>query len=239
MRWPRLSSVVERRLLVNYRVDPEIAARLLPDPLRPQRVGGWAVAGICLIRLGRVRPTWLPGAFGVRGENAAHRIAVEWDGPRGRRTGVYIPRRDTGSLITAAAGGRMFPGECRRADFGVRETADDFHVSLASRDGATRVSVDARVAQRLTGSVLFDDLGTASDFFRRGSMGYSPGRGHLDGVELRADSWAVEPLEIQETTSSFFDDRERFPRGSATVDCALLMRDLPVTWNPISPMSTE
>jgi len=40
MRPPQLSSLVERRLLVNYRVDPEIAARLLPVPLRPQLVAG-------------------------------------------------------------------------------------------------------------------------------------------------------------------------------------------------------
>nr|AAM33776.1 transcriptional regulator SrnQ [Streptomyces griseus] len=35
---PRLASVIERRLLVNYRVDPHVAAALLPAPLRPQLV---------------------------------------------------------------------------------------------------------------------------------------------------------------------------------------------------------
>ncbi|HEX7276316.1 MAG TPA: hypothetical protein VF244_02995 [Acidimicrobiales bacterium] len=30
--------------------------------------------------------------------------------------------------------------------------------------------------------------------------------------------------------SSYFDDPDRFPPGSATVDCALLMRNVPVTW---------
>ena len=58
MRAPSMSSIVERRLLVNYRVDPEVAASLLPAPLRPQLANGWGVAGICLIRLGRLRPSW-------------------------------------------------------------------------------------------------------------------------------------------------------------------------------------
>ena len=89
MRPPSMSSVIERRLLVNYRVDPEVAAKLLaplqlPAPLRPQLVNGWAVAGICLIRLGRLRPSRLPGWAGMRTENAAHRIAVEWDSTGGR-----------------------------------------------------------------------------------------------------------------------------------------------------------
>ena len=33
--------------------------------------------------------------------------------------------------------------------------------------------------------------------------------------------------------STFFDDRDRSPAGSAEPDCALLMRDVPVTWSPL------
>jgi uncharacterized protein YqjF (DUF2071 family) len=109
MRHPSLSSVVERRLLVNYRLAPEAAARLLPDGLRPQIVRGHAVAGICLLRLGDTRPGWASKAVGLRSENAAHRIAVEWDGPGGVETGVYIPRRDSASLLNTLGGGRLFP----------------------------------------------------------------------------------------------------------------------------------
>jgi hypothetical protein len=224
-------SIVERRLLVNYRVDPDVAASLLPVPLRPQQVAGSAVAGICLIRLGRLRPSWVPGGFGLRSENAAHRIAVEWDGADGRQTGVYIPRRDSGSTVNVIAGGRLFPGEHHRASFDVHETAQDLHVAFASIDGTTRVSVDVRVVQRFHGSALFADVREASDFFRQGSAGFSAAsdRRRLDGVELHADRWRVEPVEAHAVHSSFFDDPRRFPPGSAVLDCALLMRDIPVT----------
>jgi hypothetical protein len=238
MRPPRMASVVERRLLVNYRVQAEVAASLLPVPLRPQQVGGWAVAGICLIRLGGLRPRWVPGGFGLRSENAAHRIAVEWDGPQGRQTGVYIPRRDSESVVNVIAGGRLFPGEHHHALFDVYETAHDLHVAFASADGTTRVSVDVRTAQRFQGSGLFADLQEASDFFRRGSAGFSVTRNsqRLDGVELRTDRWRVEPVEVRAVRSSFFDDPHRFPRGSAVLDCALLMRDIPATWSALEPM---
>jgi hypothetical protein len=63
--------VIERRLLVNYRVAPEVAARLLPPGLRAQLVDGWAVAGICLLRLGELRPPHAPRILGRRSENAA------------------------------------------------------------------------------------------------------------------------------------------------------------------------
>jgi hypothetical protein len=110
-------------------------------------------------------------------------------------------------------------------------------VAFASTDGTAHVSADVRVTQQLRGSVLFADLRDASDFFRAGSAGLSATRdsGRLDGLELRADRWVVEPAEVSSVYSSFFDDVRRFPPGSAAVDCALLMREIPVTWNVIQP----
>jgi hypothetical protein len=232
MKLPAVSSVIERRLLVNYRVDPAAAARLLPGGQRPQLVRGWAVAGICLIRLGGLRPRWAPAWSGLRTENAAHRVAVEWDAPSGTRAGVYIPRRDSDSLVSVLAGGRLFPGEHHRARFDVRENAADLHVAYASADGTTRVSVDASVARELNGSELFDDLDGASEFFRQGATGFSgtSDQGRLDGVELNAENWVAQPADVHAVSSSFFEDRSVFPQGSAKLDCALVMRDIPATW---------
>ncbi|MGX1885939.1 DUF2071 domain-containing protein [Streptomyces sp. NPDC055287] len=241
MKQPRLASVIERRLLVNYRVDPDVATRLLPAGLRPQLVHGYAVAGICLLRLGGVRPAWAPKSAGLRSENAAHRISVEWDGPDGVETGVYIPRRDTASRINSWAGGRVFPGEHGRADFDVQETPEEVRVAFATRDGDTRVDVTVEVADELRGSHLFADLKEASAFFRRGAKGFSAtssGR-HLDGMELRTDAWRVEAGRVRSATSSFFSDLDRFPQGSATLDCALVMRDVPVSWLPLQSMAAD
>jgi hypothetical protein len=200
---------------------------------------GWAVAGICLIRLGRLRPRHVPGALGHRGENAAHRIAVEWDTPDGVATGVYIPRRDSGSLTNVVIGGRLFPGQHHRARFEVHETTRDLRVAFTSAGRTVGVRVHARTTDEWTASGLFADLGEASDFFRHGAKGYSATSGGrcLDGLEMRASAWRVAPVEILTADSTFFGDRTRFPSGSATLDCALLMRDVPVTWDPLSPMT--
>lgn len=226
---------------MNYRVAPDAAARLLPRPLRPQLVNGHAVAGICLLRLGDVRPAWAPKSFGLRSENAAHRIAVEWDGPDGVQTGVYIPRRDTSSPLNVWAGGRIFPGEHGRADFEVHETPRQVRVALAAREGDTRVDVTVEPSDELRGSELFADLAEASRFFREGTKGFSAtstGR-HLDGMELRTDAWHVEAGRVRSAASSFFDDTDRFPPGSATLDCALVMREVPVSWWPLPVMASE
>ena len=39
MKMPTLDATISRRLLVNYRLDPEVARSLLPSGLRP---GWWA-----------------------------------------------------------------------------------------------------------------------------------------------------------------------------------------------------
>ena len=238
MRQPPLSSTVERRILVNYRVDPHAAAGLIPAPLRPQLVRGFAVAGICLLRLGDVRPEWAPKAVGLRSENAAHRVAVEWDGPHGVETGVYIPRRDSASRLNTWAGGRLFPGEHHRAHFQVRETRDELHVAYTTRDHTTRVDVAVTVVGDLSGSELFADLDDASDFFRHGSKGYSATTaGHrLEGMQLQTDAWKVSACRVHHSASTFFDDPDRFPPGTATLDCALLMRNLPARWHPLPGM---
>ena len=145
---PTLDGIIERRILVNYRVAPDLLARRLPAPFRPRLVHGFGMVGICLIRLCEVRPALVPAWLGVRSENAAHRAAVEWDEEGVTRQGVYIRRRDTSSRFNALVGGRLFPGIHHHARFRIRETLDHFEVALDSDDGATHLSVVADLSDR-------------------------------------------------------------------------------------------
>jgi hypothetical protein len=232
MRIPVIFGVIERRLLINYRVELEVLARVVPPPFRPKQVAGWGIAGICLIRLAGVRPRFVPAALGIRSENAAHRIAVEWDVDGRVREGVYIPRRDTSSRLNAWAGGCVFPGEHHRARFEVAETDEHYSVALTSTDGATRVAVAGRVAAGLPVDSVFTSMAEVSAFFERGSLGYSATRrpGSYDGLELRTREWRVAPLAVERCASSFFEDRGRFPDGSVHLDNALLMRNVVHEW---------
>lgn len=238
MRIPTIRGTIDRRILVNFRVDPEVLARILPAPFRPQLVDGFGVAGICLIRLKHIRPRGLPAWVGVGSENAAHRIAVEWDAGGERRTGVYIPRRDTSSLVNVLAGGRLFPGTHHHARFDVCERGDRLQVAMNSRDGSARVCVDGHVAADLPGDSIFPSVGSASTFFEKGSLGYSPhgSNFHFDGLELRTFAWQVQPLAINRVDSSFFEDRKVFPAGSVTFDHALLMRGVAHEWHGREPL---
>ena len=208
-------------------------ATALPPPFRPQIVDGYAIGGICLIRLKRVRPKLLPIPWGIGSENAAHRIAVEWDSDGQTLHGVYIPRRDTNSMLNSFAGGRIFPGIHHHAKFTVVENDDHCSVTMASDDGVTQVHVSGSVVSVIPDSSVFDSLGSASLFFELGSLGYSDNKttGKFDGLELQCENWHVESLKVDSIQSSYFEDQSRFPSGSVEFDCALLMRDIVHEWH--------
>ena len=233
MRIPVIQGLIERRVLANYRIDAEVARRVIPAPFRPKVVHGYAIGGICLIRLRGVRPRWLPIPIGINSENCAHRFSVEWDTPHGPKEGVFIPRRDTSSSINVLVGGRIFPGVHHRADFTVRESATSIAVALRSNDGRTCVDVQADVAAQLPSDSIFRTLAEASSFFEAGTLGYSPTSrpGTFDGLELRTADWSVQPLSVRHVQSTFFEDSSHFPTGSVVFDCALLMRDIKHEWH--------
>jgi Uncharacterized conserved protein (COG2071) len=241
MRAAALGAIMERRLLVNYRVDADVLAAVLPAPFRPALVGGHGLGGICLLRLGRIRPAGLPALVGLTSENAAHRVAACWDGVDGPVTGVYVPRRDTSSRLAAIAGGRVFPGWQHLARFQVEESDGRYRVRVDSRDGMVQIEVSAHVADGVMPASVFPDLEAASLFFRRAPVGYAatPTEGVFDGVKLgTADDWGIRPLHIDRAFSSFFDDPARFPAGRATVDSAFLMEGLATTWEPQRKLRT-
>jgi hypothetical protein len=235
---PTMHGLIDRRMLINFRVQPDVTRKLLPSHFRPKLVGGWAMAGICLIRLKDIRPRGFPLPCGVTSENAAHRIAVEWDENGVIREGVFIPRRDTSSALQAFAGGRFFPGIHHVADFEVAERNNEFHLQMHSHDGDAFVEVNARRATQFPAASIFKSLNEASEFFAHGSVGYSARENPncCDGLELFTSHWEVEPLDIESLRSSFFENASRFPKGTIHYDCALLMRNIEHEWHMLPRM---
>jgi hypothetical protein len=234
MRLPVLQGTIKRRLLVNFRADPAVVQKVLPAPFRPKLHRGYALVGICLIRLEKIRPRCVPGVLGLASENAAHRIAVEWTEEWGAlREGVFIPRRDTGSLLNRMTGGRVFPGEHHPARFTVADDGRRVDFAMRSFDGAVKVEVVGQDADTLPATSCFGSLTEASAFFEGGSLGYSVTRdpGRLDGLHLRTKDWRVRALAVTKVRSSYFEDRRVFPRGAVEFDHALVMRDLPHEWH--------
>jgi hypothetical protein len=190
------------------------------------------LAGICLIRLLEVRPRGLPQWIGFASENAAHRIAVEWDDHGTVRRGVYVPRRDTSSWLNVLAGGRLFPGAHHLSRFVVEEADGRYRAQFEHQDG-TRVSIDGRLADRCQAGSTFTSTADATSFFECGALGYSATSqpGAYDGLELRTWGWTIHPLEVDHVASSLFENRRLFPAGSIEFDSAFLMRHVAHEWH--------
>ena len=203
MKLPALHGVIDRRVLVNFRVDPTFMSKWLPAPFRPKVVNGYGMAGICLIRMNRIGPTFLPFAVVGTSENGALRFAVEWEQEGRPCQGVYIPARYTTSRFAAWAGTRYFPGRHYLAEFQVQETPQRFQIAFQSPH--LNMSVAAQVSDTFAGSKVFASLEEASAFFRGGADGFSESRqpGKFDGVELRIFDWKVSPLTVEQVTCDF------------------------------------
>jgi hypothetical protein len=231
MKIPAIIGTIDRRILINYQADREIIEKFLPKPFRPKLVKDKAIVGICLIRLKQIRPKGFPFNVGISSENGAHRIAVEWTEDGELKEGVYIPRRDTSSRLNSLAGGRVFPGVHHLANFKVNERDGHYDIEFESEDG-TFLSIKASAANDWNKLSVFANQDCASDFFKQGSVGYSPNKigETFDGLELKTKKWQVSPLTVSSVTSSFFENKSIFPDGAITFDNALLMRNIDHEW---------
>jgi hypothetical protein len=232
MTLPAIEGLIRRRILINFRVEPEVLEPLVPEPFRIKTVEGYGMAGICLIRLEHIRPRSLPGGVGLASDNVAYRVAVRWESEGQTHDGVFIPRRDTSSRLQHRLGGRIFPGEYHHSAFNACDEGGLITITCRSTDGRGDVDLVAREVDQFPTSSVFGSLDAASAFFEQGAIGYStttdPSR--LDGLLLRSRTWRMSPLAVDRVESTFFDDRDRFPPTSVTFDNALIMRNIAHEW---------
>ena len=242
MKLPTVQGIIDRRILINYRVAPDAIANYLPAPFRPKLVENHAIAGICLIRLKEIRPKGLPAVIGIGSENGAHRIAVEWDEGGTTKSGVYIPRRDTSSRLNALAGGRIFPGVHHMSDFVVQDAGGVVNMSIVERGkDEPLVEFESVETDEFPADSVLKNLTETSEFLQLGNVGYSikPDTDELEGLELRTLDWLVKPLDVTSIKSSYYDDESIFPKGSITFDHGLLMRDIRHEWHSLPSLRAE
>ena len=238
MKIPTIHGIIERRMLINYIAEPEVVEKIIPQPFKPKLYGGKAIVGICLIRLKNIKPKGFPDFMGVSSENGAHRIAVEWEENGETEEGVYIPRRDTSLKLNALVGGRIFPGKHYYAKFNVREENNDYHLDFQSSDHTT-IEIDAKLASEFNSNSIFKSLEDVSEFFEKGSVGYSPNGNNFEGLKLEAYKWEVKPLYVSNVKSSFFEDSNVFPEGSIKFDNAILMTNIEHEWKSLKTIKSN
>jgi hypothetical protein len=233
---PVIQGVIARRMLLNFRADADVVQRLLPAPLQVDRQNEHAIVGVCLIRMENLRPHGVPGLLSLSSENMAHRVAIQYPTDDGIRPGVFVWRRETDQRLVELLGGRLFPGVHHLARFQVSENESKLAMDVTTEDGKTDVNFSARVSGEWCRTPSFGSFDEISEFFRKGDCGFSCSlRGtELEGLQLKMLSWEMVPMEVESQHCAFYSDPQRFPVGSLTFDCGLLMRGLPHEWHQLT-----
>jgi hypothetical protein len=230
---PVLSGIIDRRMLINYKVDPGVVKKLLPVNLEPLIVNGYASAGICLLRLKEIAIKYIPSFLGITSENAAHRFLVKWKENGKECQGVYIPRRDTDSLLNIWLAGKIFYWPHYAAKFETKEADGNYYLKMQSKDLKTEVMVRAKLSNAFPLDSMFDSIEHASACFQNCPIGYSPSTipNRFKIIQLKTKTWAVKPLHVEELQSSFFQDKALFPSHTIHFDNALFMENIEHEWH--------
>jgi len=223
-----VTGIIDHRILLNFRIDPEVMKKNLPNEFTPKVVNGYAIGGICQVTLSGMRAKGMPSIVGTGSHNAAHRIAV--DSSQGE--GVYVTRRDTNSWVNTVSGGRVFPGVYSKANFDVSVSGDLYSVRIENKKEELIMAISAEVVSELPEGSVFESIGEVSDFFKTGNIGWSAKEhsNQFDAIELATDEWRMEPLKVKESFSAYFSNTSMFPKGSVEFDSAMIMRNLKHSW---------
>lgn len=232
MELPVLNGIIDRRILINYRVKPDVVRPLLPPHLEPLVINGFASAGICLLRLKNIGMKYSPSFLRSTSENAAHRFLVKYENGDEAGNGVYIPRRDTDSMLNVVVAGKIFSWPHYPASFQVNESNGNYSVKIQSKDNHSSLHIDAQLADTFPVDSMFDSLAHASECFHACPVGVSPStrQKQFKTIRLKTKTWAVKPLHVSLLESSYFEDRSSFPEGSIQFDNALLMEGIEHEW---------
>lgn len=224
----QVTGIIDHRILLNFRIDPEVMKKNLPEEFTPKVVNGYAIGGICQVSLSEMRAKGMPSIVGTGSHNAAHRIAV--DSSQGE--GVYVTRRDTNSWLNTMSGGRVFPGVYSKANFDVSVSNDLYSVRIENKKKELIMSISAEVVSELPEGSVFESTEEVSDFFKTGNIGWSSRErsNQFDAIELTTVEWRMEPLKVKESFSAYFSNTSMFPKGSVEFDSAMIMRNLKHSW---------
>lgn len=223
---------IDRRILVNYRIDPVTLSKILPSKFRPRIINGYALGGICLIRFKKMRPKAFPEFMGSTSENGTHRFCVEWDEKGIVRKGVFVLQRFTNSKLHELGSNILYPGALTFADFKTMEENGKYKIEFQSKDGG-QLKVQVQHGESFR-SEVYSSFDEASDDFKTDSVGFSPSKENIfNGVELITNSWKVKPLDLISVESSLFENESFFPKGTVEVDHCLFMEDIEHSWKNV------
>lgn len=223
---PAVRGIVERRLLVNYRVDLGRLDAILSKPFRGREVGesGMGIGSICLTRVENARPRFAPGFLGIPVETATHRVYARVEG--GGEHCVYVPRRDVSSGFHAFVMGSLLPMEFDRGEFRTEERGIERLIQVDGGNEVVGVLFQETERDEVKEDSVFYSLESASVFLCEGGVEYGMSGDVYSGIETCLQENDLKPVEVKDEQSSYFG------KMGGEFDSAFRMEEVEHVWEP-------
>jgi hypothetical protein len=221
--------LVDRRVVILYRIAEAVAAQILPATAQPRQVADRTLAGIAFRRRRVVGSRFVPARLHTS-HCATHFVLVHSGTIGDPSGGVYIARRDTAPRWQAWISG---PGSGHPARFRVIDRQDSLELAGDSDDRSMHLLFKARVSRGVPDGSVFRSLPQAADTLTESLI--SLGLTSPDGVTGESPSvWRrvqLQPLQVECLESSFFDAWQQAGAGLVEFDSAFALREDQFAWS--------
>ncbi|MEM7367373.1 MAG: hypothetical protein AAF587_02160 [Bacteroidota bacterium] len=231
-----VEGLIEWKILINYKVELGVLQRFLPQPFFPRSIRGFGLVGIAVTKQKGLRSVGVPLSVGFSSMIVEHQIAASWENAGKLCHGLYIPRRDTSSLLQMMVGDRLSGGMHHLSRIRARIRYDRYTLGMRSIDQqGVKVQLMAKLTDRFPMGSVMKELETAVDFFESGKIAYSPlyKKSVFEGIAWQAKDYSIQPLRVERLNGNYWEELAGFPAKSVFFDHALLIQGAPHQWNHI------
>ena len=229
-------------LSINYSVDPDVLAKLLPDPLEPELHKGQAWVQVLISSLEDMRPQGAPALFGVCFCQVSYRAAVIYRSKDGQqRRGGFFVRSDTNHEVMRTVGNTLTEFKFHRfgsADMVLARQGDQLIVGVDPEpqfSGGKIVGVmDTRPLEKpppqsVWGSLeeLHEPLIECYD-----ALGVDHDKGYVYILTIDRDPWDAHFAQPEELYCEYFDQGP-LGAGASRLDSVLHMSRCRYSWRPL------
>ena len=223
-----MKTVFRNCFLVNFAVDPEIMRRLLPLEISPDLHADKAFLSVVIADMEKMRPAFLPRAFGITYNQVVYRAIVRC----GTERGVHFLRSDADNRWMSIAGNLLTFFHFNLSHVKQKQEDGRYYFDLESGDHADiQATFDvAHQSQDMPSASRFRSIAEAQSFLVELYAAFTSDARHISTVRIKRGAWKITIVEDLRGVYEFMDGSALFPSGSAQLDSVFYVSNMSYYW---------
>jgi len=232
-----MRTVFRECFLVNFAVEPEVSRQLIPAPIEIDLHNGTAYVSIVIAEMDKMRPAFLPNAFGITYNQVVYRAVVR--APKSSERGVCFLRSDADNALMSIAGDWLTFFRFHLTPIRTAHKDDLFTVDLtaARRDCADiHAAYDLASGRKtLPASSRFESFQQAKEFLVQlfAAFSYDPLTNALSIVHIQRGEWEIEVVDDASAAYDWMQRGPYFNTQNTRLDSIFYVREIPYAWQTL------